>query len=350
MGLLTGLALTARSEAERQRGEAEGLVDFMLTDLRGRLRGVGRLDVMSAVNRRALAYYADQDLSRLPPASLGRRARLLHAVGEDEETRGEHDAALAQFREARRTTSALLAAAPDDPERIFDQAQSEFWIGYVDYARGRWKAARPPFEAYQRLSERLVAVRPENPKYLREAGYAEGNLCSLDLQPPADAKAALRTCAAALDRMQRAARRLPPDSDIIDDVINRHAWMADAWFAAADLARARAERLEQQRLLDGRVAADPKNMRLKSVQVNLELALARLEEAEGRKAAARRRLLNALDTQSSMVRFDPSNKDWVEQKEWITRKLSTSDKSNPKDLRNERPVPPELAPDDARAE
>ena len=48
MGVLTAAALNARFEAERQRGEAEGLVGFMLTDLRHELKGFGRLDVMKA--------------------------------------------------------------------------------------------------------------------------------------------------------------------------------------------------------------------------------------------------------------------------------------------------------------
>jgi hypothetical protein len=48
MGVLTAAALNARFEAERQRGEAEGRVGFMLTDLRHELKGFGRLDVMKA--------------------------------------------------------------------------------------------------------------------------------------------------------------------------------------------------------------------------------------------------------------------------------------------------------------
>src|SRR4051812_42232519 len=60
MAALAILALKARREAESERNEAEGLATFMLTDLRDRLRGVGRLDVMRAVNARALDYHNRQ--------------------------------------------------------------------------------------------------------------------------------------------------------------------------------------------------------------------------------------------------------------------------------------------------
>jgi hypothetical protein len=148
MGALTIFALNARKEAERQRGEAEGLVEFMLTNLRDKLKGVGRLDVMSAVNERALHYYTDENLDALPVDSLERRARILHAMGEDDETRGDHEAALKKFREARRTTAALLSEAPNDPERMFDQSQSEYWFGYVDYEPRRNAEAKTAFLAY----------------------------------------------------------------------------------------------------------------------------------------------------------------------------------------------------------
>ena len=55
-----GLAVTAiqaRDAARDQRREAEGLVGFMLGDLKDKLEPIGRLDVLDSVGARALAYY-----------------------------------------------------------------------------------------------------------------------------------------------------------------------------------------------------------------------------------------------------------------------------------------------------
>jgi len=218
MGALTLFALNA--QAERQRSKAEGLVRFMYTDLRDGLRGVGRLDLMAAVNTRALQYY-DREIGKLPPTSLAQRAHVLQAIGEDEETRDHPDVALREFEEAWRTTSALLTATPDDPDRIFDHAQSEYWLGFDEYGRGHFAAARQKFEAYRRLAERLVAIDPKNPRYTREVAYAEGDLCSVALKPPKDPDKALNLCWSALTHMEKAAKGLPRSSAPGADLANR---------------------------------------------------------------------------------------------------------------------------------
>ena len=58
---LSVVALQARDEARDQRREAEGLVGFMLGDLRQKLEPLGRLDTLDSVGARALGYYEKQD-------------------------------------------------------------------------------------------------------------------------------------------------------------------------------------------------------------------------------------------------------------------------------------------------
>lgn len=176
MSALTLVAVRARNEAERQRAEADGLIEFMLTDLRDKLEPVGRLDALDAVGERALDYYARQKLASLDPDSLGRRSRALHLVGEVRNIRGDSAAGLKAFRQAARTTGELLARKPDDAQRIFDHAQSVFWVGYIAYERGENKEAEAQFREYKRLADQLVALDPKKPEWRLESSYAETNL------------------------------------------------------------------------------------------------------------------------------------------------------------------------------
>lgn len=322
MAALTVFALNARGEAERQRGEAEGLVEFMLTDLRDRLKGVGRLDVLSAVNARALRYYSDQDLDRLPPDSLERRARILHAMGEDDETRGDENAALAKFREARRTTAALLAAAPSDPERIFDHAQSEYWIGYADYARDRYQEAKLAWLAYKQLADRMIAIAPRNPKFQRELGYADNNLCLIALKPPKNPTVALQYCSEALAHLEIAARQLGPSSDVAADLATFHAWLADAYLANNDDDHALSHRLVQEKILTGLMESDPKNMNLKKSWIALQRILAYMTAKRGQQAAALARLQKAVVVSDEMIVFDPANKTWIQQRSKLSADIA----------------------------
>ncbi len=322
MGMLTIFAFQARVEADRQRAEAEGLVEFMLTDLRDRLKGVGRLDVLTSVNERAIGYYGGQDLQRLPAESLERRARLLHAMGEDDISRGDLDAATMKFSEARRVTRALLLDDPGNPDRIWAQGQSEFWNGYVAYERERLAEAATAFGAYSRLSNELVGMDGDNVKYLREAGYADGNLCSLALEPPRRPRDALKACGDALARMEKAATLAPKDPAVQADLANRNAWMADAWRAAGKRDKAREHRLAEERILDALIAADPKNQALRGKRVASQRALAGLEAAEGRRAEATARLRRALVELDRLIAFDPENKAWRDLKDLIETNIT----------------------------
>jgi tetratricopeptide (TPR) repeat protein len=328
MGTLTTFAITARLEAERERRQAEGLVEFMLTDLRDKLKGVGRLDVMADVNRKALDYYGRQDIDRLPVASLERRARVLHAMGEDALTRGQPDRALAQFAEARRTTAALMAQAPNDPERIFNQAQSEYWVAYVDYSRGRAAEAKAGWETYRRLAERMVALAPDEPKYLRELGYAEGALCAAALDAPKDPQAAVNHCAAALAAAQKAAQAMPGDVHVATDLVNRQAWLADAYMADGKIEEALQHRRAEERLLGPLMAADPKNMQLKQAWFVLQRMVGVLEYKAGRRDEVRAAFLRAKATIDEMVAFEPENRTWKNLQDEIDSNLNYLDKTS----------------------
>jgi hypothetical protein len=53
------LAIQARNEAEVQRGQAEGLVEFMIGDLRNKLPPKVQLEVLGVIADRAKGYWTN---------------------------------------------------------------------------------------------------------------------------------------------------------------------------------------------------------------------------------------------------------------------------------------------------
>ena len=113
MLIATGLAVTAiqaRDAAQEQRRQAEGLVGFMLGDLKDKLEPIGRLDVLDSVGARALAYYEHQEKAGLSDASLAQRSKALTLMGQIASDRGNVDSALRLYKEAFESTAE--AASP----------------------------------------------------------------------------------------------------------------------------------------------------------------------------------------------------------------------------------------------
>lgn len=310
MATMTALAIKARNDAQRQRAEAEGLVEYMLTDLRTRLKGVGRTDVMRAVNGRAMDYYRRQGaLSALPADSLERRARLLMAMGEDDVRGGLTDAAMQKFSEAYRATAALLSRQPDNPDRIFAHAQSEYWVGSVLQSRQDFAAARRHYDAYRTLALDLIRRDPDQVRALRELGYAEGNLCAVATLERS--RASVGPCESALHAMQRVAQLRPHDPEVRSDVINRYGWLVDAHVLAGNIPAGLASSRTALQLARDLAADDPENFDRTEVVAGMLITLATFERRHGitsADSAARGVELRGLITQ--LRARDPDNRRW----------------------------------------
>ncbi|HYN46680.1 MAG TPA: toll/interleukin-1 receptor domain-containing protein, partial [Allosphingosinicella sp.] len=312
MAALAVVALNALREAERQRAEAEGLVEFMLTDLREKLRGVGRLDIMTAVNERALAYYGEQEeLDELSPESLERRARVLLAMGEDDVARGNLPAALGAFREAHRTTDEQLARAPADPNRIFAHAQSEYWVGRVHELRRDWPAARRQYMHYAAAAERLIAVAPGNPDYMMEVGWGAQNLGVVQLEGLHDAVAAQASFTKATRWFERAVAARPGEDAARRELANAFGWLADSFYARRLWQDSLAARLEQYRITERLFLADPANVEIAYRLAVAERSVARLSALAGNRADVRPFMRKAYDRAHWLTARDPRNVQWL---------------------------------------
>ena len=310
MAVLALIAHRARIEADRQRSEAEGLIEFMHTDLREQLRGVGRLDIMSAVNQRALAYYDRQDVRNATPAALAMRARIVQAIGEDNLASGNTELATARFSEAHRATTDLIARYPRDVDVLFAYGQSEFWLGYVSQLRRNWPAARRHYALYQVAAERLIAAAPTNPDYMLEMAWAASNRGVVQRDGennPAAARVSLET---AVRWFEQAYRVRPRERDA-RDLANAYGDLADSYYLRREWRQSLSRRLQAYRIYERQQQTDPTNLEAAYRLAIAERAVARLYDRLIEPANARPYLRSAYVRSQMLTARDPLNSEWL---------------------------------------
>jgi tetratricopeptide (TPR) repeat protein len=304
---LVVLGMNARLAEEKQRVRAGTLSNYMLDDLRGQLKRAGRLDLLTAVNDGVAKSWRGQDLSGLSDADLQQRAKLLLAIAEDDESRGDLAAARAQTEEAKRTTAQLLAKAPADPERIFAHAQSQYYIGLISWRGGDSKTAATAFAAYGDLAARLLAIDRGKPEWWMEAGYAESNLGMLALRSRLDTVAAQGHFLAALKAFAAADALAPDNRDTLASLADTEAWLADTQRLAGSPAQALAARARQKQILDRMAVADPQDQQVTADLVAHQLALARIAIDSGQPDVALPLLITGKQKAQALAANDPQN-------------------------------------------
>jgi serine/threonine-protein kinase len=168
----------AREESERRRQQAEGLIDFMLGDLRAKLEPIGRLAILEDVGEKALEYFAAVPEADLSAEELRSRARALHQIGDVRFHQGDFPAAGQAFRQSLQLATALAEREPANTERRFALSQSHYWVGFLSLRQDDFEDALSHFLAYLEIAEELTAADPQNADWRLELAYAHSNVAS----------------------------------------------------------------------------------------------------------------------------------------------------------------------------
>ena len=311
----SGLAYTAidsRDEARDQRREAEGLIGFMLGDLRTKLEPVGRLDVLDAVGARALEYFEKQDKSELSDEALAQQWKALTLMGEIAMSRGDLDGALRRYRQAYGGTGEALRRHPDDPQRMYDHAQSVFWVGETAKQRGRIDEAAARFGEYQRLGARMIKVEPDNPRWRIEAVYAATNLGIVELERARYASAA-QTFQGSVSAMELLAASAPGNREYQDLLQEALAYHADGLDQAGQLDLAIQQRERQLGLLSPVLAQSHPDAEFRRIAMIANMALSHLRFRRGDTGQALEHAATAVALGRQLVQLEPGNANWMGQ-------------------------------------
>ena len=314
MAVTSGVAVfafDARDAARDQRREAEGLISFMLGDLREKLEPIGKLETLDGVGERVLAYYRKQDKSDLPDQALVQRSRALTLLGEIAQRRGDLDEALGHYREAMAGTAELANRAPGDPQRLYDHAQNVFWTGWIARDRGQLGQAEGAMREYRRLAERMVAADPANAEWRMEQGNANANLGIVLFDRRRFAEAT-RHFSESLRTIDSLAAAEPANAAYQRSLTDALAWLADAQQSEGRFDEAIAQRQRHVRLLERLIASSGGDVQFKQRLVPSNRALGNVYASQGKLELAMRHMRAALSEADELIQLEPDNSKWLD--------------------------------------
>ena len=312
MVVASGLALAAiqaRDAARDQRREVEGLVAYMLGDLKDKLEPIGKLDALDGVGSRVLAYYEKQDTSDLSDAALLQRSRALSLTAQVAYLRGNMQSAQQLYGQAMAGTAEMIRRSPDDPQALFDHAQNVFWIGELERFRGRMKEAEASYREYKSLADRMVSLEPNNLRWRMEALYGEENIGIILFYQRRFAEAA-RQFADALRPMEALASVEPGNREYQKELSTVLAWLADAERAQGRLDTATRARERQVRLLRQLADGDTVDVEFRGHLIPAHQALGILLNSRGRFEPGLRELRLAVTEADRLIPIEPENVYW----------------------------------------
>jgi tetratricopeptide (TPR) repeat protein len=245
-----------REAAEGHRRRAEGLMSFMLVDVRDKLEPIGKLDVLDEVARRSMDYYAaipgddgDRESSRL-------RALALDNLGDVRLAQGDIAGALRQYESAERIRRTQLDGTA---ELRHDLSISSDKIGDVRFAQGDTTEALRRYRSALEIRTALFAQDPESARWGRSLHSSHGKVGSV-LAARGETQEALDSMRRACVLMERLVQRHPGDTKLELDLARSRRRIASLLLQKSDLdgavAEYRAVMEIDQRLANG----DPSNL------------------------------------------------------------------------------------------
>jgi serine/threonine-protein kinase len=299
-------ATRARREAEARRRQAEGLIGFMLGDLRQRLEQVNRLDLLDAVGDRALAYFSHLPEGELTPQELVRRGMALRQIGEVRYAQGNLAAALVAFRRAEGLERQLLASHPDDRSGTTELFTAQSWIGQTLYDQRQVVPALAAWRETVDLCRRQLARRPGDPEWLLSLATAQHNVGTV-LELRGDLEGALRQYRESLAIERQVAVRQPENREIQPAIAATLAFVSNILERQGDLEGALTERRAHLAIQEAAAVREPDDPARRQDLAVARGFLAGLLAVRGDRAAARALYESGLGLISSLAAGDPGN-------------------------------------------
>ena len=321
MAVTTALAITAviarnaavvsRQAAERRQKQAESLVNFMLGDLNDKLVQIGRLDIMQAVDDRAMSYFESLPITDITDVALEQRARALEKIGSVRIDQGHLPAALASYRAALKIAAKLADSEPADTPRQIAYARIWAFIGLTHWRQGRLGAAQQDFESARTILQRAQKHAPDDLKLLFQLVFIDNDIGHV-LEARGQFDAATIQYRMMLALCERLVRSQPENADWLGQLGGAHNNLGKLALQRGDLATAIAQYAADNAIETALSARDPRNNSQRESMLLSRAILGRTLALAGEIKAGKRDLQQAVTIAAELTKVDPHNSGYQE--------------------------------------
>jgi serine/threonine-protein kinase len=302
-------AVAARADAEHRRDQAEGLIEFMIGDLRTKLEPVGRLDILDDVAKRTLAYVNELDPATLNASELARNAKAVNQLGSVRVGQGKSDEALSLFRRSLVLTTAAVKREPRNTDALLVHGETHYWIANGLRLGSKYDEALVHMREYMKTGDALARIDPKNEKFQLERAYGHSGVGFI-LEAKGDLKEAARHYRVSLEVKQLLADRAPNDSKAQAELARAFNKVGVNYHRLADLRTANQYLRRENAIYRQLVAREPQQMMWKERLAYSMAYLARVLTATGAKEEALALLREELAIETELAARDASNVEW----------------------------------------
>jgi eukaryotic-like serine/threonine-protein kinase len=317
--VMTGLAIFAfgaEREAQRQakaadtaRDQADGLINYMLGDLRDKLKPIGRLKILGDVANKAKAYLEGLPSEQMTSGRLRQRAVMLSNLGDVLKDKGELPEALDAYEQSLRIKKHLADQAPSDARLQGDLAAGYILLGEAFRAKGDSQAALDAYGQGLALSQHLLEQDPSKAEW--RSNLANGYLGTGYVQESGgNVKAALDAFQANLNIRQALADQDKSNAEWQRDLSAAHNRVGDALYEEGKFRESLDAYQEGLRIIKHLVEHDKSNIPWQNdLSVSYE-EVGDLLKDQGKLADALESYQLSLGIRGALVDQDKSNTLW----------------------------------------
>jgi tetratricopeptide (TPR) repeat protein len=302
-------ALAAEEDANRRRGQAEGLIGFMLDDLRLKLEKVGRVDLLDDVGAQSMKYFGSVPASSLTNEELSRRAQALYQIGVVRQTQGNLKDARAAYDESLAAAKMVAARDPGNADFQLRLGTAHFYAGDVRRRENDLSGAMREFSAYRDIADTLVTRDGQNQTWRLESSYGYSNVAAIqELQ--GDLDGARKNLEVALSIKSDISKRDPKNAARLKDVANAHNRLGVVLDRMGETTTAIEHYADDLAIRRALAAAEPGDQTLKRPMFVALITVGDARMEGGDLAAAMSAFDEAFALMAPLAASDPKNTNW----------------------------------------